>query len=121
MLKKIWKKDIFPNWEDHWNYSQNQPKKFRHVRRIRTSESANLNQKHFFWSLWKCFKKDKIKKLDSTINCDFRVLDDNNEKNELKDICKNKSLLLVTLWKRGIPGWIRKTLWPISIGNRLEV
>lgn len=25
------------------------------------------------------------------------------------------------LWKKGIPAWIRKTLWPIVIGNRLEV
>jgi cytohesin/brefeldin A-inhibited guanine nucleotide-exchange protein len=24
------------------------------------------------------------------------------------------------LWKLGIPDWARKTLWPISIGNRLE-
>lgn len=24
------------------------------------------------------------------------------------------------LWKLGVPDWARKTLWPISIGNRLE-
>jgi|688.fasta_scaffold2822467_1 hypothetical protein len=24
------------------------------------------------------------------------------------------------LWKLGIPDWARRTLWPISIGDRLE-
>ena len=24
------------------------------------------------------------------------------------------------LWKLGIPDWARKTLWPITVGNRLE-
>ena len=26
----------------------------------------------------------------------------------------------MVLWKLGIPDWARRTLWPISIGNRLE-
>ena len=30
-------------------------------------------------------------------------------------------MLLVILWKLGIPSWARKTLWTLSIGNRLEV
>ena len=30
-------------------------------------------------------------------------------------------MLLVILWKLGIPGWVRKTLWTLSIGNRLEI
>ncbi len=37
------------------------------------------------------------------------------------EIAKNKSLLLVILWKQGIPDWVRKTIWPLVIGNRLEV
>lgn len=34
---------------------------------------------------------------------------------------KNKSLLLMILWKLGIPDFVRKTIWPIIIGNRLEL
>jgi hypothetical protein len=25
------------------------------------------------------------------------------------------------IWKLGIPGWVKKTIWPLTIGNRLEV
>lgn len=34
---------------------------------------------------------------------------------------KNKSLLLMILWKLGIPDFVRKTIWPVIIGNKLEL
>lgn len=33
----------------------------------------------------------------------------------------DKSLLLISLWKIGMPPWVRKTIWPLTIGNRLEI
>ena len=30
-------------------------------------------------------------------------------------------MLLVILWKLGIPDWARKTLWTLAIGNSLEI
>lgn len=34
---------------------------------------------------------------------------------------QGKSLLLISLWKIGMPNWVRKTIWPLTIGNRLEI
>lgn len=34
---------------------------------------------------------------------------------------KNKSVLLMILWKLGLPDFARKTLWPIIIGNNLKI
>lgn len=33
----------------------------------------------------------------------------------------DKSLLLVYLWKIGVPDWVKKTVWPLVIGNGLEI
>jgi len=43
------------------------------------------------------------------------------EQLDFEQMFKNKNLMLIYLWKRGIPHWLRSTLWPISIGNQLEV
>ena len=44
-----------------------------------------------------------------------------SEQCDFDQMFKNKNLMLISLWKRGIPHWLRSTLWPISIGNQLEV
>ena len=43
---------------------------------------------------------------------------DNYDDLKIKNI---KSVLLVSLWKSGIPAWVRKTIWPLAIINRLEI
>ena len=40
---------------------------------------------------------------------------------DLKEIYKSKNSLLSTIWRKGIPMWLKKTVWPITIGNKLEV
>jgi len=49
------------------------------------------------------------------------IIDDWDSDEDYKEMCKNKSLLLVSVWRKGVPDWLRKTLWPITIGNRLEM
>lgn len=39
----------------------------------------------------------------------------------IEDLKKNKSMLLINLWKFGIPNVIRKSIWTLVIGNSLEI
>jgi len=32
-----------------------------------------------------------------------------------------KDRLMINLWKRGLPDWVRKTMWPAIISNKLEI
>ena len=72
-----------------------------------------------------CFKSSKKSKKEHVVANEgiFSAYIDEevDTDEEIKNLCRNRSLLLVILWKKGIPPWIRKTLWPIVIGNRLEV
>lgn len=121
-LSEIWKIDILPNWEFHWDYQRNKPRGFDQIKNGRLSNKTKKTQTNehkgiagFFSFLWKKSKASPNKNK-------HLVLDEVDEtENELRQIARTKSLLLVTLWKRGIPDWLRKTLWPICIGNQLEV
>lgn len=124
-MKKIWKIDILPNWELHWDYQARKPKnldiyrkKKKQEKDIRLSEPRKHEKQNAFSKLLSCFSKSKT----PNKNNDFSSYDDEIDTDEeIKSLCRNKSLLLVILWKKGIPPWVRKTLWPIAIGNRLEV
>lgn len=121
-LSEIWKIDILPNWEFHWDYQRNKPRGFDQIKNGRLSNKTKKTQTNehkgiagFFSFLWKKSKASPNKNK-------HLVLDEVDEtENELRQIARTKSLLLVTLWKRGIPDWLRKTLWPICIGNQLEI
>jgi cytohesin/brefeldin A-inhibited guanine nucleotide-exchange protein len=41
--------------------------------------------------------------------------------NSVDEIVKDKDNLLINIWKKGVPNWVRKTIWPILIGNKLEI
>jgi hypothetical protein len=122
-LSEIWKIDILPNWEYHWDYHNNKPKGFEQIHGGRLSNKSKRSQSSdhkgiagFFSFLWKKSKASPSK------GSKHLVLDEIDEtESELRQIAKTKSLLLVTVWKKGIPDWLRKTLWPICIGNQLEV
>ena len=49
------------------------------------------------------------------------IEDADSEEESIRTMCKSKSLLLYHVWRLGIPDWLRKTIWPITIGNRLEI
>lgn len=44
----------------------------------------------------------------------------NNKENTDTSI-SNKGYLLSNLWKQGLPPWVRRTLWPLAIGNYLNI
>ena len=43
------------------------------------------------------------------------------DEEDLKELSKSKNSFLSNIWRKGIPNWLKKTVWPITIGNRLEV
>lgn len=114
-----------PNWDIHWDYKARKPKNLEIYRRKKkqekeTKEPKKENGSNFsrFSKFFGCFISSKRSK---TENFATYIDEDADTDEEIQSICRNKSLLLVILWKKGIPPWIRKTLWPIVIGNRLEV
>jgi hypothetical protein len=122
-LSEIWRIDILPHWENHWDYRSSKPKGFDSITGGRNSASSKPNsseKKGIMSFLFKSNNKKTSPAKDTASK--HLVLDDREDSDtELKLICKNKSLLLVTLWKKGIPDWLRKILWTISMGNQLEV
>jgi hypothetical protein len=120
-ISEIWKVDILPNWEAHWDYRNTKPKGFS----VMQSKGKNMEapKGNGFWSFFKRGRKSESPNKSQNLKGEKHlVLDEMDDTDfELTRICKNKSLLLVTLWKKGIPDWLRNTLWPICIGNQLEV
>ena len=64
-LRKIWKKDIIPNWSDHWDYKKVQPKgqlvELRKQHRIIKEKAFQKSWGQFFskWFCWCQKSKDK--------------------------------------------------------------
>ena len=62
-----------------------------------------------------------MKKANSTEKLEAQLKTNNKAKQDYEELeivnTHNKSLLLITLWKIGIPKWVRKTIWPLAIGN----
>lgn len=44
-----------------------------------------------------------------------------NSKENYDTGMSNKGYLLHSLWKQGLPDWVRRTLWPLAIGNYLNI
>jgi cytohesin/brefeldin A-inhibited guanine nucleotide-exchange protein len=125
-ITEIWKIDILPNWEFHWDYQNRKPKNTGVVKGIQQISKKKKPAKESSILRWLCGGKGS--KVQATQNRhrpadkDHEVIvDDSASDDDYKEMCKNKSLLLVSVWRKGIPDWLRKTLWPITIGNRLEV
>lgn len=119
-IDEIWRVDIFPNWEKHWDYTKHQPK---HLNRYDASKQSRVDS--ILKYVCSCFSKSKSN--DYTRNKTLMIRAQKNsdlqrfDEDELQLPNTKKSLLLITLWKIGIPKWVRKTLWPLAIGNRLEI
>lgn len=122
-----------PNWEYHWDYENRKPKNLsqtydsKGVRKGGKAMNKSQNADSSFWKVFgrkkkagKKYDKSSLKNSDENLD-ELRLDDDSFADTEFALICKNKSLLLVSLWKKGIPDWLRSILWPISIGNQLEV
>eukprot|EP00742_Colponemidia_sp_Colp-10_P003614 GILJ01003848.1.p1 GENE.GILJ01003848.1~~GILJ01003848.1.p1 ORF type:complete len:996 (-),score=129.78 GILJ01003848.1:642-3572(-) len=84
-LSDIWKGELLPNWDQHWDYGGRRPKGFN-LRQLAPKKSL------------------------------FGYRDSSSASGS-----KNKSPFLVELWKQGIPPSIRTRLWPIAVGNPLQI
>lgn len=111
----MWKLEIFPNWENHFDYKKRRPIAFELYRNLCAKEKkhATKPEKKLFFS---CFTTKNSNKSQFYFSNDL-------EEKESIPAKKNhhNQFLLVKLWKSGFPDWVRKTLWPIIIGNQLEV
>lgn len=119
--------DILPNWELHWDYQARKPRHLDTYRKKKKQEklhnrktSDNDPKPNTLSKIFGCFASTKHKNRNDALFASYHDEEVDTD-DEIESICRNRSLLLVILWKKGIPPWIRKTLWPIVIGNRLEV
>ena len=134
-LSEVWKVDILPNWESHWDYEKRQPKNLDqlHDPKVKKAKggkkgSSNSRQQGSIWNIFRRKKPSKARKYERSSlkrndqdQEEIEEEDDEEEESEIDLMLKNKDLLLIGLWKKGIPHWLRSTLWPIAIGNQLEV
>ena len=135
---KIWKVDVLPYWESHWDYENRKPKNMGLVlaqqkKNHRDSQPRKNSGKpsSSFWNVFKRkkkaakkYEKRSLRKNSENENDDIKIeenLEEDDGELEIGLESKDKSLLLVTLWRRGIPDWLRSILWPITISNQLEV
>ena len=101
----------------HWDYQRQKPKNLDDSRKKKQTVGTKKKKRGTFSFIFSCLSKSSRNASHNGFNKDL----DHDSDDEIKELCKNKSLLLVLLWKKGVPSWVRKTLWPIAIGNRLEV
>ena len=107
--------EIFPNWENYFDYKKLRPIAFESYRSIVLRETKNHKPKNDKIHFFSCFSTRN----SSHQKAQFSFTEQIEENDNLSK--KHNQFLLVKLWKIGIPSWVRKTLWPIIIGNRLEV
>ena len=131
-VSEIWKTDILPNFHQHWDYETHLPKgvqewrsKTQKEKRTKKSTTArrkskSRNNKRSFLSFFTCRARGSPSPSPKR-GGNIAIEDAHSEEESIKSICKGKSLLLYQVWRLGIPDWLRKTMWPITIGNRLEV
>lgn len=136
-LSEIWKTDILPNFHFHWDYEHHQPRGKLESERVVKTQKTNVTKlyrasskpkkrsifKDFLQCKW-CRSKPTHEMLQSKLQESVSVVikdDSDHEADELRALCSNKSLLLYQVWRLGIPDWLRKTIWPITVGNRLEI
>lgn len=95
-IEEIWNTDIFPHWDNHWDYRLKRPKHKKYQNFVKAVRAF-------------CCCKAKTNE---------EVYEVQREHSEMFPI---KTPLLHTLWKYGLPNNSRKTLWPIVIGNALGI
>ena len=109
--------EIFPNWEIYFDYKKKKPIALESYRDLILKEKKNnknknkAEPKHFL----SCFTTRNSSNGKTQFNFSEQI-DENDNLTK-----KHNQFLLVKLWKSGIPCFVRKRLWPIVIGNRLEV
>ena len=89
-------------------------------------KGASSRQQNSIWNIFRRKKPVKSKRYEksSLKNNDQdqeEFEEEDEDESEVDLMIKNKDLMLIGLWKKGIPHWLRRTLWPIAIGNQLEV
>ena len=99
----------------YFDYKKKRPTALDSYRNLLKKEKKNNKNKNETKHFFSCFTTR-----NSSSNKGQFVFSEQIEENE-NNSKKNNQFLLVKLWKTGLPAWVRKTLWPIVIGNRLEV
>ena len=90
----MWNNEIFPLWDRHWDYKLRKPKEKGYIARG----------------------------LEAICSCwnDSKKQDSSAAKSNNSGLTINNNLL-EALWRHGLPPASRKTLWPLIIGNGLEL
>ena len=135
-VSEIWKVDILPNFHFHWDYTHRQPRGMNELdQKNRKSEdptfyrnkSPKVRRKSTVVDFLLCRSRSHYphRRNDIPLTESGQIYGNDDrtttEESELRALCRNKSLLLYHVWRLGIPEWLRRTIWPISIGNRLEI
>jgi cytohesin/brefeldin A-inhibited guanine nucleotide-exchange protein len=107
--------EIFPNWETYFDYKKLRPIAFESYRNVVHRETKNHKSKSEKTHFFSCFTTRNSLNPKVQFNFTEQIQESDNFSK------KHNQFLLVKLWQIGIPVWVRKTLWPIIIGNRLEV
>jgi len=126
----IWKKDILPNWDYHWDYRSKKPrgiyakirkkeKKYKKMAYINSLRKILPRWLHCLAYLKRYLKKKKHFRKKTRIIKDLNP--DQIAIEEINEYKRNHSLLLYMVWKKGIPAEIRTKIWPIAISNNLEI
>ncbi|CAD8171137.1 unnamed protein product [Paramecium pentaurelia] len=132
---EIWKNDILPFWRSHWDYEPNKPLNYKKYISIKKEEAVQkaqnqANSASVLESLCRCLKKtiqlNPIQNRQQIQNQHYSNQSEINNGGNIQQQMmvegkKNKSVLLMILWKLGLPDFARRTLWPIIIGNNLKI
>ncbi|CAK74100.1 unnamed protein product (macronuclear) [Paramecium tetraurelia] len=132
---EIWRNDILPFWRSHWDYEPNKPLSYKQYISVKKEEAVQkaqnqANSSSVLESLCRCLKKtislNPIQNRQQIQNQHYSNQSEvNNGSNIQQEMIvqgkKNKSMLLMILWKLGLPDFTRRTLWPIIIGNNLKI
>ena len=118
-----------PKWESFWDYQNRKPKNFLQTQRLLYINRQKKPKSPKMQALWLCNATPKSKfpvksrsdihelaTGESFVGRESFVGDD-----DFKELTKSKNSLLSSIWRKGIPKWLKKTVWPITIGNKLEV
>lgn len=108
---QTWREEIIPNFKSFFDYKKLKPKSFLEL--IKKSKAIKFKPK----------KPNLLRNsLNFLISSKKRIHNFNDEEFSKDDFFGgHEGCLLLKLWKMGIPSFVRKTLWPIVIPNRLEV
>ncbi|KAL4445926.1 hypothetical protein ABPG74_010918 [Tetrahymena malaccensis] len=110
----IWKSQIFEQFDKFWDYEKNLPLNMDKFYKFKSKSKENSK------NLWKNVMKKK--KQQTQRYSQVGIFNESEMIREhIEDLQKDKEILFIRLWKQGLPHFVRKTLYKLSIGNSLQI